>query len=269
MTKPFLKWAGGKRWLLNYLDEIIGDFVFNGYHEPFLGGGAVFFSLEPQNDTYLSDLNEELINTYLMIRESPNEVINLLRNYINTEEFYYYIRKQRIYDNIERAARFIYLNKTSYNGLYRVNRRGEFNVPYGKGKGTFLSEKQILDASVSLQRSHINCGDFTNNRENIHEGDLVFLDPPYTVSNKNNCFIEYNQTLFSLEDQRRLSDYIDYIKERGAFYILTNAAHPTILELFEKGDRLLQLSRTNLIGGEHAERGMVTEYVFTNLLGGL
>lgn len=268
MTKPFLKWAGGKRWLLNYLDEIIGNLVFNDYHEPFLGGGAIFFSLEPQNNIYLSDLNEELINTYLMVRERPNEVINILKNYRNTEEFYYQIRQQRINDNIERAARFIYLNKTSYNGLYRVNRRGEFNVPYGKGNGNFLSENQILDASARLQFAHINCGDFTNNRANIHESDLVFLDPPYTVSHKNNCFIEYNQTLFSLEDQRRLSDYIDYIKEQGAFYILTNAAHPIILELFEKGDKVLQLSRNNLIGGEHADRGMITEYVFTNILGG-
>jgi DNA adenine methylase len=268
MTKPFLKWAGGKRWLLNYLDEIIGNSVFNNYHEPFLGGGAIFFSLEPQNNVYLSDLNEELINTYSMVQKKPRDIIKILNNYTNTKEFYYQIRQQKIENDIERAARFIYLNKTAYNGLYRVNRRGEFNVPYGKGNGAFLNEDKILKASLSLQNAHINWGDFSNNRNYIKEGDLVFLDPPYTVSNKNNCFIEYNQTLFSLEDQRRLSRYIDYIKEQGAFYILTNAAHPTILELFEKGDKLLQLNRKNLIGGEHANRGVITEYVFTNI-GGL
>ncbi|MCO7126118.1 Dam family site-specific DNA-(adenine-N6)-methyltransferase [Sporolactobacillus shoreicorticis] len=266
MTKPFLRWAGGKTWLVKYLEEILLDKSFNNYHEPFLGGGAVFLAVADPKRAFLSDLNEELVNTYVEVRDNPFEVISILKHYENTKEFYYRIREKNFTDAVQRAARFIFLNQTSYNGLYRVNQKGEYNVPYGFRSKNFLEEEKIILASKKLQNADIICADFTCIKENISEGDLVFLDPPYTVSHNNNGFIKYNQQLFSLEDQKRLSLLIDFIKERGAYYILTNAAHETIKIIFKKnGDRMIEMSRSSLIGGEHAHRGKVSEYVFTNI----
>lgn len=264
-AKPFLRWAGGKTWLIKYLDSIIGDQKFTQYHEPFLGGGAIFFNLVHSKNSYLSDLNQDLIATYQAIKDDPTAVINQLKNYENTEKFYYEIRSQIPCNQFEQAARFIFLNQTSYNGLYRVNLRGEYNVPYGFRTKNFIEEEKLMAASKCLQNVNIDCGDFTYNRKKVKEGDLVFLDPPYTVSHNNNGFIKYNQKLFSLEDQRRLSKFIDYIKDQGAFYILTNAAHKAIIELFEKDDTRLELSRASLIGGDKAKRGKVSEYIFTNI----
>lgn len=269
IVKPFLRWAGGKTWLIKHLNQILFDKEFNNYHEPFLGGGAIFFALAPKNASYLSDANAELVNTYLQIRNSPITVIAELKTYKNTSDFYYYLRNKVVDEPIEQAAKFIYLNQTSYNGLYRVNQQGVYNVPYGQRTKDFLEEEKLLQASRRLQQSTITHGDFTNIAERIQKGDLVFLDPPYTVSHNNNGFIKYNQNLFSLEDQYRLSKFIDYIKSIGAFYLLTNAAHKTILEIFDKGDRMMQLDRASLIGGEKANRGRVSEYIFTNITNGV
>lgn len=267
--KPFLRWAGGKSWLIKHLDSIIGDQIFNNYHEPFLGGGAVFFYLNHTGISFLSDLNSELINTYIAIKESPDRVISCLRNYKNTSDDYYEIRNSLPTTAFEIAARFIYLNQTSFNGLYRVNAKGEYNVPYGNRKKHFLEEDKLRAASQKLQNAVLDIGDFERLKVNIAQGDLVFLDPPYTVSHNHNGFIKYNKNLFSLEDQHRLRALIDVIKENGAYYILTNAAHKTIFDIFyQKTDKCYELSRASLIGGEKAVRGQIQEYVFTNLQGG-
>lgn len=267
-VKPFLRWAGGKNWLVKHLNKIIGNIQFENYHEPFLGGGAIFFALEPSKQSYLSDLNEELIDTYLALKTDPKRVIEALKVYENTEDFYYRIRDRESTEPAEKAARFIYLNQTSFNGIYRVNQQGKYNVPYGYRSKPFLEECKILEASESLRKATITCGDFTSNKQTIQERDLVFLDPPYTVSHNNNGFIKYNQKLFSIDDQKRLSKFIDEIKAQGAYYILTNAAHPEIGKIFDKGDLQLELSRASLIGGEKAKRGQTTEYIFTNLMEG-
>ena len=264
-VKPFLRWAGGKSWLIKHLDQILVDIKFNNYHEPFLGGGAIFLALNLSNNAFLSDLNEELINVYLAIWDKPYKVISIMKEFSNTKEFYYELRDKTFDDPITQAARFIFLNQTSYNGLYRVNSQGKYNVPYGYRSKVFLEEEKLLQASKRLQGATIMYNDFMMIRTNINEGDLVFLDPPYTVSHNNNGFIKYNQKLFSLEDQKRLGLLIDYIKSIGAFYILTNAAHDTILDIFDKGDRLIELERASLIGGEKAQRGRTTEYIFTNI----
>lgn len=266
-AKPFLRWAGGKTWLTKFLDKIIGNLDYTNYHEPFLGGGAVFFTLPHSSKAYLSDLNKELITTYQSVKENPFEVIKILKTYENTQEFYYKVRGYVSDNAFERAARFIFLNQTSFNGIYRVNLKGEYNVPFGYRSKVFLEEDKILAASECLKNTCISYGDFTCNMSNIKEGDLVFLDPPYTVSHNNNGFIKYNQKLFSLDDQKRLSSFIDYIKNQGAYYILTNAAHQTIKEIFEKGDLRLELNRASLIGGDKAKRGKVAEYIFTNIPG--
>lgn len=268
-VKPFLRWAGGKSWLIKHLDNIIGDQKFNNYHEPFLGGGAVFFYLNHTGISFLSDLNSELINTYIAIKESPDSVISCLQNYKNTSDDYYEIRDSHPATAFENAARFIYLNQTSFNGLYRVNAKGEYNVPYGNRTKHFLEADKLRAASQKLQNAVLNIGDFESLKKNIAQGDLVFLDPPYTVSRNHNGFIKYNKNLFSLEDQHRLRALIDVIKENGAYYILTNAAHKTIFDIFyQKTDKCYEFSRANLIGGEKAVRGQIQEYVFTNLQGG-
>lgn len=262
---PFLRWAGGKRWLIKHLNQIIGDLDYQDYHEPFLGSGAIFFALLPSNGAFLSDLNQELIDTYIALKTDPVAVVEKMRHFKNTKEFYYDLRSNTDQNIISRASRFIYLNQTSFNGIYRVNQNGVYNVPYGYRTKNFLEEEKLLKVSERLQGVSITCGDFMMAKTNIKERDLVFFDPPYTVSHNDNGFIKYNQKLFSLDDQRRLSKLIDYIREQNAYYILTNAAHQVILDLFEKGDRRIELSRASLIGGNNAKRGLITEYIFTNI----
>lgn len=266
-AEPFVRWAGGKSWLVSYISKLIRGLEIEHYHEPFLGGGAVFFSLEHRRKSYLSDSNPRLVNAYIQVRDNPHEVLRFLSELKNTESDYYRIRSELTNENTaENAARFIFLNQTSYNGLYRVNRAGAYNVPYGFRKNWNCNPQLILNAGRYLQRTRIAQGDFETNKYRIKENDLVFLDPPYTVSHNNNGFIAYNQKLFSLEDQIRLRGFIDYIKRKGAFYILTNAAHEKVREIFSiRGDRLIELQRLSLIGGINAERKPITEFVFTNI----
>lgn len=264
-VSPFLRWAGGKNWLVKHLDSIIPHDGFKNYHEPFLGGASVFLSLQPPKKSFLSDLNKELIDTYTSVKVEPEGIIQVLRTYDNSEDFYYYLRDKEFQDPIERAAKFVFLNQTSFNGIYRVNLQGVYNVPYGHRTKDFLEPDLLFQVSNSLRRATLFHGDFSLTQQNIKKNDLVFLDPPYTVSHNDNGFIKYNQKLFSLDDQKRLSNLLDFIKRKDAFYILTNAAHKTILEIFEKGDLLIPLQRANLIGGTNAKRGYTTEYIFTNL----
>ena len=249
------------------IKKMVGDLEYNDYYEPFLGGAAVFFSLECYKHAYLSDLNQELVNCYLEIRDHPNEVIDYLKTMDNTEEDYYKIRNDVPVEKTKQAARFVFLNYTSYNGLYRVNKSGKYNVPYGF-KNSIYDYNRILKASKALQNVEIRCESFEDSKYRICEKDLVFLDPPYTVSHNKNGFIEYNQSLFSLNDQYKLREYIDNIAQNGAYYILTNAAHEKIIEIFDRGDRVFELQRSSLIGGKNAKRLKVSEYVFTNIPGG-
>jgi DNA adenine methylase len=261
---PFLRWAGGKSWFINQISDQLAELEFNDYHEPFLGGGAVFFSISRTGEAYLSDSNESLIETYTCVRDNPELVIRHMRSYENTEDCYYQTRAEKLSGRYQRAAQFIYMNQTSYNGIYRVNLKGEYNVPYGKRSKQFLDKSTILAASKVLQSATLSHGDFHDSLTNIKKGDLVFLDPPYTVSHNKNGFIKYNKSLFSLEDQHRLSNYIQEVKQRGATYILTNAAHCAIEEIFGVEDKPIELKRASLIGGKKAIRGAVSEYLFTN-----
>jgi len=234
ITKPFLRWAGGKNWLIKHLDLIIPKNGYVNYHEPFLGGGSIFLAISPSNKSYLSDLNDDLIDTYKILKNNPKGIINELKNYLNTATFYYSLRNQITDDPVKKAAKFIYLNQTSFNGLYRVNLKGIYNVPYGYRNKEFLDENNLIAVSHRLKDVSLHKGDFEIIKDHVKKGDLVFLDPPYTVSHNHNSFIKYNQKLFSLNDQYRLSSLIDWIKSKCAYYILTNAAHCKILEIFDK-----------------------------------
>ena len=189
-----------------------------------------------------------------------------MKTHVNTSEHYYSVRASSPEDPALRAAKFIYLNHTSYNGIYRVNLNGKYNVPYGGRTNAQIPTRELLAAvSQRLQGSSIAVSDFQDVVQHVRAGDLVFLDPPYTVAHNNNGFIKYNQKLFSFEDQTRLSKVVDEVRECGAYYLLTNAAHESIATLFEKGDRKIELTRGNSVGGTKAKRGSATEYIFTNV----
>jgi len=263
---PFLRWAGGKRWLVPQVRELLANTPVVRYHEPFVGGGSVFFSLEPTGPAYLSDLNTDLIEVYRQVRDAPSELAGRLSQYQNTSEAYYAARASRPSDPIERAARFIFLNHTSYNGIFRVNLKGEYNVPFGNRKSTNIpDERWLTKAAGLLHGAEINGGDFERALGEVVEGDLVFLDPPYTVAHNNNGFVKYNQHLFSFADQERLAVAIKDLSTRGAHFILTNAAHISIERLFSPLGRRLTVSRRNSVGGKEASRGQAEEYVFTNI----
>lgn len=264
--KPFLRWAGGKTWFIDHLEALLDGQHFANYYEPFLGGGSIFFSLSVTDAAAtLSDANTELIDTYISIRDNVEEVIQYFATYENTSDFYYKLREKEPTDPFERAARFIYLNHTSYNGLYRVNRKGKYNVPFGKRKSDTIDIEEIRKASRALVGANLLSGDFENRGDVIHEGTLVFLDPPYTVSHNDNGFVQYNQSIFSIEDQARLARYIQFIMDRGAYFILMNAAHNAIREIFADCGRSMLVERQSLIGGKNAKRGLTSELVFTNI----
>lgn len=262
----FVRWAGGKSWLVPFVKSLVEGLEFNNYHEPFMGGASVFFAIEPHNMSFLSDVNAELVGTFCAVRDNPQRVINYLKRFNTDEASYYNVRDSKPQGKYQKAARFIYLNTYSFNGLYRVNRQGKYNVPYGKRAETLIDYERILEASNKLQGVDVSQRDFDQSRNAIQAGDLVFLDPPYTVSKEaNSMFIEYNQKLFSLDDQYRLAELVDYIIEQNAYFILTNAKHEKIMDIFKDKGRVIIQERNSLIGGKKAFRGKVEEYIFTNI----
>jgi len=268
--KPFLRWAGGKKWLIKNINQFLPQ-EFNNYHEPFLGGASIFIYLKSnkliEGRSYLSDYNRELINSYKQIRDNSSELIKKLKLLKNTKEDYYKIRSQSPYLPINQAARFIYLNRTSFNGLYRVNRKGEYNVPYGhkKTKDLFGFENVCNVSNILNDNVDIEHEDFYSSINRIEEKDLVFLDPPYTVAHENNGFVQYNQKIFQWEDQERLLELLNEINTKGAYYILTNAAHISIENLFSRTGKKHKIQRHSTIGGKGATRDRVNEFIFTNI----
>lgn len=263
---PFLRWAGGKRWLVPQIRELSAGQIFARYHEPFLGGASVFFGLDEFEKAFLSDLNTDLIEVYRQIRDNPAEVAAFLSGYENSAAAYYAARAKTPEEATQRAARFIFLNHTSFNGIFRVNLKGEYNVPFGNRRFTNIPDEQwLIRASRRLQAVELSSADFERALGEVMAGDLVFLDPPYTVAHNNNGFVKYNQHLFSYEDQERLAQAIEKVSNLGAKFILTNAAHSSIDRLFSPLGRKITVSRRNSIGGKQAARGRAEEFLFTNI----
>jgi len=233
--KPILKWAGGKTQLLDELFLKIPN-KYGKYIEPFIGGGALFFSLHPEN-AIIADSNPELINLYNVIAHNVQDLIRKLKNYQNTEEFFYYTRSQKWEELpfIDAAARTLFLNKTCYNGLYRVNRNGQFNVPYGKYKNPkIFDEKEILLASELLKRTKIICSDYkTVLREYASPNDFIYLDPPYLPISEYADFKRYTKEQFYEEDHHELSKEIYRLHEIGCHIVLTNSNHPLVHEQYK------------------------------------
>lgn len=235
-ARPILKWAGGKTQMLNDLLPKVPS-SYNRYIEPFLGGGALFFALQPEN-AIIADSNPELINMYRQVADFPDEVIHYLKQYENTKEMFYNVRGQiwEALPKAEAAARTIFLNRTCFNGLYRVNKKGEFNVPYGKYKNPKICGPDALyAASDVLKKAEILCGDYFLVLEHYaKEGDFIFLDPPYLPVSEYSDFKRYTKEQFYEEDHVELAKIITRLQERGCHIILTNSNHPLVHELYSQ-----------------------------------
>lgn len=259
--KPFLKWAGGKNWFIKKIDRYLPD-SFANYYEPFLGGGSMFFHLKPET-AFLSDINSDLINAYVVIRDNWEELYGILNDYNekHSKEFYYKVRASNPNTKILMAARFIYLNRTCWNGLYRVNKNGDFNVPIGTKKNVVLDTDDFEKLSYILKKAHINSCDFEETINRAGQNDFIFVDPPYTVKHNLNGFIKYNENIFSWKDQQRLKLSISSAIERGAFVLITNAYHNSIEELYTDIGNMNLLERPSVIAGNPEARGIFNELV--------
>ena len=257
---PFLKWAGGKRWL-TYRHLDLFPPIYDRYIEPFLGGGSVFFALRPQR-SILADSNVRLIETYTQVRDKPTRVSELLlKHHKAHSDDYYYSERERTYlhSSVERAAQFIYLNRTCWNGLYRVNKKGEFNVPRGTKSAVVLSTDDFESISKVLANSDLYAQDFSKTLAHAGSGDFVYIDPPYTVRHKFNGFAKYNEQIFSWDDQVRLRDDVVAAIDRGALVAVSNADHESVAGLYREVGAHMRVSRQSGIAGGASHRGCVDE----------
>ena len=229
--KPLIKWPGGKRALAARILPFVSG-VRGRYYEPFFGGGAIFFALKPKS-AVISDANVELINSYIQVRENPERLIDILKTFENSEDFYYKVRLSNPAGQLERAARLLYLTRLSFNGIHRVNLKGEFNVPYGKK--THLStvdELLVRSASEALANTKIMTADFQEATKDAEAGDVIYFDPPYTVAHANNGFVKYNERIFSWSDQMRLAAHAKELANRGCRVVVSNADHESVHKLY-------------------------------------
>lgn len=263
MSEPFLKWAGGKRWLVSSGRMPRPD-GYSRFIEPFVGGGAVFFHLLPEK-AIIADLNKDLVELYKIMRDRPDDLqAKMVAHQANHSDIYYYeVRKEAQNTALGRAARFLYLNRTCWNGLYRVNLSGHFNVPKGT-KDTVLFDSEDFSAfSKALKNAEILCSDFEKIIDRSAEGDFLFVDPPYTVKHNANGFIKYNEQLFRWEDQIRLRNSLDRAKNRGAYIVMTNADHQSVRDLYQGILDYSSIERHSVLAGASSRRGLTTEALFT------
>jgi DNA adenine methylase len=259
--EPFLKWAGGKRWLLKR-NQKLTPVYFKTYLEPFLGGASVFLSLQTSRFV-LSDLNADLINCYLAIRDNHKEVERYLTHHQNmhSDKYYYYIRALSLSDKYAEAARFIYLNRTCFNGLYRVNLKGKFNVPRGTKDKVLMDSDNFPALSNRLKKGKIISQDFEKTIALAGRDDFIFIDPPYTVNHNLNGFIKYNEKIFTWADQIRLKESVVAAFERGAMITITNADHKSIIDLYSEIGEIAKISRNSVIGGKSSSRSKASEII--------
>ena len=260
---PFLKWAGGKRWLVaKYPALFTGQ--FKRYIEPFLGGGAAFFAMAPKR-SILSDVNARLISAYAAVKAAPDQIIEQLKQHqeLHSDSYYYYMRDATYSDPIAAAAQFIYLNRTCWNGLYRVNKQGKFNVPRGTKNTVLLESDDFLRISKILKGATLIACDFAETLDLAGGGDFAFVDPPY-ASKHTQHFLKYHDTLFSWLDQERLFRVACKAKRRGAKIMITNVDHPSVRKLYRAFGNVQRVSRANVLAGIGGTRGQTTELVITS-----
>lgn len=262
-ARPFLKWAGGKQWLVPLASAFVPEDFDGRYYEPFLGAAALFFALSPRRAT-LSDSNDDLAATYSAIRDDPDGTIEELRSYPYSREFFDDLRQRKPRSARARAARLIYLNRTAFNGLYRVSRAGNFNVPFGRyANPTICNEKRLRAAAKVLKGATISGIPFTQVAGRPRRGDFIYLDPPYITGHQNNGFHKYNARLFAWPDQTKLAELARDLSQRGVRVVVSNADHPAVVDLYS-GLHAYRVARRSAIGGGLDYRGHVRELLFTN-----
>ncbi|MBI4815303.1 MAG: DNA adenine methylase [Deltaproteobacteria bacterium] len=266
-AKPFLKWVGGKTQLLDQLLRLAPP-SFNGYHEPFLGGGAMFFALAREGrlegkDVQLCDVNHELVDTYLAIRDRVRSVVLHLSAHRHERAYYYEVRSQdpSKLSPSARAARMLYLNRCGFNGLYRVNRKGEFNVPFGRYTNPRICDEQnLLAASRALSRARVSHRDFEHVLEQTRPGDFVYFDPPYVPLSASSSFTSYAKGGFGEPEQERLARLFEQLSANGVFCMLSNSDAEWVRERYSDFRVLPVLARRN-VNSNPDRRGPITEVV--------
>ena len=270
--QPFTKWTGGKRQLLEELRSYMPE-TYGRYFEPFVGGGALFFDLAPEQ-AVINDFNEELINAYRQIKNNPAELINLLIKHKenNSKDYYLELRSAdrdgRIsrMTGVERAARILYMLRVDFNGLYRVNSKNQFNVPYGRYKKPKIVDVDLLyQISEYLNENDIEIlqTDFAEAVKDAQIGDFVYFDPPYIPLNETSSFTSYTHEGFSYEEQIRLRNTFKELTERGVYAMLSNSSSPLVEELYKDFNiYFVEAQRTN--GAKSSSRGKISEIIVTN-----
>jgi DNA adenine methylase len=258
--RPFLKWAGGKRQLLASLLRLAPRDA-STYFEPFVGGGALFFALQPKR-AVLADVNERLIRTYKGVQNNVEEVIRQLQGFRHKPEFFYEFREKDIDAGTDAdvAAWFIYLNKTGFNGLYRVNRDNRFNVPFGRYANPTICDRETLRAcSATLAKAKLLVADFASVVKEAGRGDFVYFDPPYVPLSETSSFTSYTSKGFGQKEQRRLRDTARKLKKRGVRVLLSNSSAPSVRDLYAEGFDITEVSATRLVNSKATARGAIVE----------
>ena len=270
--QPFTKWTGGKRQLLPVIRELMPK-TYNRYFEPFVGGGALFFDLAPK-DAVINDFNAELINCYQQIKDNPQELIEILKVHqeYNSKEYYLDLRSadrdERIdmMSEVQRAARILYMLRVDFNGLYRVNSKNQFNVPYGRYKNPKIVDDNLISAiSTYLNNNQIEIkkGDFEKAVLDVQPGDFVYFDPPYIPLSETSAFTSYTHEGFSFADQVRLRDAFKRLSDTGAYVMLSNSSSALVEELYKDFNiHYVEATRTN--GAKSSSRGKISEIIVTN-----
>lgn len=267
-TYPIVKWVGGKRQLMFELLKNMPK-EYNRYFEPFIGGGALFFELQPDN-AYISDMNEELINLYQVVRDNVGELITDLQKHDISKEYFMEIRnidRTEEYENwsdVKKASRFIYLNRTCFNGMYRVNSKGEFNVPFGHYKNPrILDENNLINCSNLLQRTEIKHADFSEILKKVKKGDFVYFDPPYVPLSETSSFTSYTKDGFDIDMQFKLRDVCDELDSMGVKFLLSNSDTKLVNELYENYN-IKKVFASRQINANADGRGKITEVLVRN-----
>lgn len=261
---PPLRWAGGKRFLVKRLAELVPR-KYGKYYEPMVGSGALFFALRPAV-AILSDVNPELIHFLKILKSEPELLYSRIREFAADRGTYYEFRTWKPTEPIDRAARFFYLVRLSWNGLYRVNKQSEFNVPFGgRTPHELTSLRALSQAAMVLRGARLRCGDFEGTTGDIEPGDFVYLDPPYPKGASNgNGFARYSSAGFKIEDHERLASYAARLARAGVRVMVTEAARENILRLYPKSFNVALFATKSLIAGDKAYRRKTYEAVLRN-----
>ena len=267
IAKPFLKWVGGKTKLVPELVEMFPK-KFDNYFEPFVGGGAVFFDLLPQKG-FLSDLNKELVITYNVIKNDVDGLITSLKKHKTDKEYFLKVRAQdpNKLSDLNVASRFIFLNRTCFNGMYRVNSKGGFNVPYGKYTNPLIcDEVNLKKVNKALQGIEIKHQDYKEVLKKAKKGDFIYFDPPYYPVSKTASFTSYTAESFLDKEQIELRDTVLELHKRGCYVMLSNSDTPFINKIYSghKGIRINKVEAGRMINSKASGRGKITEVLITN-----